>query len=151
MISFLRSLLLLAFATISAASAAELVNADAHAKIALQAYDPVAFFTDSRATKGSPFIAATHQGYTYLFATEAHREEFQKNPDKYLPAYGGYCAFGVSIGKLFPVEMDTWEIVDGRLVLQFNQEIRKKFAEDKPANLRKAEANWPKLVTSPRQ
>jgi YHS domain-containing protein len=131
--------------TVAVASAGELVNADSHAKIALQGYDPVAFFTDGQPTKGSPLVSATHQGYSYLFASEAHKAEFEKHPEKYLPAYGGYCAFGVSKGKLFPVEIDTWEIVGGRLVLQYNQDVKKKFAADKEANLRKAEANWPKL------
>lgn len=127
-------------------AAATVVNADRHSNIALQAYDPVAFFTDHQPVKGSPFISAEHAGYTYLFASEEHKAEFLRRPDKYLPAYGGYCAFGVSIGKFFPVEIDTWEIIDGRLVLQFSQDIKKTFAEDKAANLRKAEANWPKLV-----
>lgn len=127
-------------------SAATIVNADSHSNIALQAYDPVAFFTDHKPVKGSPFISAGHAGHTYLFASEEHKAEFLRQPDKYLPAYGGYCAFGVSIGKLFPVEIDTWEIIDGRLTLQFSQDIKKMFAEDKAGNLRKAEANWPKLV-----
>ena len=127
-------------------SAATIVNADSHSNIALQAYDPVAFFTDHKPVKGSPFIPAEHAGNTYLFASEEHKAEFLRQPDKYLPAYGGYCTFGVSIGKLLPVEIDTWEIIDGRLVLQFSQEIKKMFAEDKAGNLRKAAANWPKLV-----
>ena len=138
-------LLTFLFLSVAIASAAELVNADSHAKIALQGYDPVAFFTDGHPTKGSPTISATHQGYNYLFASGAHKAEFERHPGKYVPAYGGYCAFGVSKGKLFPVEIDTWEIVDGRLVLQFNQDVKKKFAADKEANFRKAEANWPKL------
>lgn len=130
----------------SFASAAGVVNADSHSNVALQAYDPVAFFTAGMPVKGSPFISAVHDGHTYLFASEEHKAEFKGNPEKYLPVYGGYCAFGVSIGKFFPVEIDTWEIIDGRLVLQFSRDIKKTFAEDKAANLRKANANWPELV-----
>ncbi len=133
-------------ALLAHARVAEVVNADPHSHIALQAYDPVAFFTDGEPAKGSPFISAEHHGYTYLFASEEHKAAFERQPDKYLPAYGGFCAFGVSIGKFFPVEIDTWEIIDGRLVLQFSQDIKRMFAEDKAANLRKAEANWPQLV-----
>lgn len=127
-------------------SAAEIVNADSRSKIALQAYDPVAFFTDGKPAKGNPSISTTHKEHTYLFATEEHKKEFQRNPDKYLPAYGGYCAYGVSLGYFFPVEIDTWEIVDGRLVLQFSKDIKKIFAADQMGNSKKAEANWPKLV-----
>jgi YHS domain-containing protein len=137
----------LALAT-SITLAKDLVNADAASKTGLQGYDPVAFFTDAKATKGNPLIAGEHSGVTYLFASEEHKAKFLKSPAKYLPAYGGYCAYGVSIDRLFPVEIDTWEIVDGRLVLQYNQDIKRKFAEDKAANFKKAEANWPKLVAT---
>lgn len=128
------------------ALAKDLVNCDAASQTGLQGYDPVAFFTDARATKGNPAIAGQYNGVTYLFASEEHKALFAQNPEKYLPAYGGYCAYGVSINKLFPVEIDTWEVVDGRLILQYNQDVKKKFAEHKTENIRKANANWPKLV-----
>ena len=128
------------------ALAGDLVNADPHSRIAMEGYDPVAFFTDSRATKGNPSIGAEREGYTYLFASEKHKAMFLAQPEKYLPAYGGYCAYGVSLGYLFPVDISTWEIVDGRLVFQYSPDIRKVFAEDKDGNYRKADQNWPKLV-----
>ena len=135
----------LALAT-SITLAKELVNCDAATKTGLQGYDPVAFFADAKATKGNPLIAGEHMGVSYLFASEEHKAAFAKHPEMYLPAYGGYCAYGVSVNKLFPVEIDTWEIVDGRLILQYNQDVKRKFAQDKPANFKKAEANWPNLV-----
>lgn len=135
--------------TATLALAGQAVNADTHAKVALQAYDPVAFFTDSKAMKGNPKYSATHDGYMYLFASEEHKKLFEQQPDKYLPAYGGYCAYAMSKGKFFPVDIETWEIVDGRLVLQFSSDVKKKFAEDKEANLHKADANWSKLGTTP--
>ena len=63
-----------------------------------------------------------------------------------LSAYGGYCAYGLSVGALFPVEIDTWEIIDGRLILQYSKDIVKLFRKDTSGNFAKAEANWPKLV-----
>ncbi len=128
--------------------AGDLVNADPHSKIALQGYDAVAFHTDGKATKGNPAIAAEYNGYKYFFANEENMALFEKQPETYLPAYGGYCAYGVSVGQLFPVEIDTWEIVDGRLVLQYSQDVKRNFAKHKKANFKKAEANWPKLVKS---
>jgi YHS domain-containing protein len=125
--------------------AGELVNADANAKAALQAYDPVGFFTDHKPVKGNPTITVEHAGYTYYFASEEHKADFLKDPDKYLPAYGGYCAYGVSIGKLFPVEIDTWEIVNGRLVLQYSKDVKALFKRDSNKNFQEADANWPKL------
>ena len=62
-----------------------------------------------------------------------------------MPAFGGYCAFGVSIGVLFPVEIDTWEIIDGRLVLQYTNEVKQMFEENKAENLRKANENWARM------
>lgn len=143
-ITFLAGLVLSA----NLALAGDLVNADAHSRIALQGYDPVAFHTVGQAAKGNPGIAAEYHGYKYLFASTENKTTFEKQPEKYLPIYGGYCAYGVSIGQLFPVEIDTWEIVNGRLVLQYNQDIKREFAKHEEANFRKAEANWPKLVKS---
>lgn len=128
------------------ALAGDLINADPHSRIALEGYDPVAFFTDGRATKGNPSIGAEHEGYTYLFASKAHRTMFLAKPDKYMPAYGGYCAYGVSLGYLFPVDISTWEIVDGRLTFQYSEDIKRAFEKDKDGNYQKADKNWPKIL-----
>jgi len=128
--------------------AKDLINADAASRTGLQGYDPVAFFTDAKPAKGNPAITAEFDGVTYFFASEKHKTAFIKSPQKYLPAYGGYCAYGVSVNRLFPVEIDTWEIVDGRLILQFDQATKRKFAKAKMANLAKADSYWPGLVES---
>lgn len=122
-----------------------IINADPLGKIAIQGYDPVAFHSIGKAVKGNPYIAAEHGGYKYLFASEDNKATFLKNAAKYVPAYGGYCAFGISLGVFFPVEIETWEIIDGRLVLQYNLDIKRKFEENKEENLRKANENWAKI------
>lgn len=121
------------------------INADPHGRIALQGYDPVAFQIAGKAIKGNPAILAEYDGYKFAFASEENKAAFEKDSEKYLPAYGGYCAFGISIGVLFPVEIDTWEIIDGRLVLQYSAEAKQMFAKDKVENIRKADANWAKM------
>ncbi len=118
------------------------INADPHSKIALQAYDPVAFHTLGKAVKANPMISADYRGYKYLFSSEANKAMFEEQAEKYLPAYGGYCAYGVALGLCVPVEIDTWEIFDGRLVLQYSLEFKQKFGEDKDENFRKANDNW---------
>lgn len=125
----------------------QVINTDPHGKIALQAYDPVAFHTAGKAIKGNPAILAECCGYKFAFASEENKAAFEEQSEKYLPAYGGYCAFGISIGVLFPVEIDTWEIIDGRLVLQYTQEVKQMFEEDKAENLRNANENWAKMET----
>lgn len=140
--------LLLAAAPVAAtaAAAADLVNVAGASQIALSGYDPVAFFTDAKPVSGSPSIIATFKGATYLFASEEHKALFTKDPKKYAPQYGGFCAFGASVGHLFPVDISTWQIRDGKLYLNFNPDVLKKFNEDFSGNVAKAETNWPNLV-----
>jgi YHS domain-containing protein len=132
----------------TAASAADLVNVSGASKVALNGYDTVAFFTDSKPVNGSPFITAEYQGATYFFTTEEHKKLFTANPAKYAPQFGGFCAFGVALDKLFPVDISTWQVRDGKLYLNLNADILKKFNADFAANTVKANANWPGLVAA---
>lgn len=133
-----------ALLTVSAV-AGELVNTSGASGIALSGYDPVAFFTDGKPTHGDPGITAKHQGATYLFASRDHRRLFESDPEKYLPQTGGFCTYGVSVGALFPVDIDTWQIREGKLYLNLNPEILKAFNRDFEKNVAKAEKNWPDL------
>ena len=126
--------------------AAGLVNVAGASRVAIDGYDPVAFFTDAKPVNGSPFISATHQGAVYFFATEEHKKLFTLNPGKYAPQYGGFCAFGVALDALFPVDISTWQIRDGKLYLNLNSEILRKFNADFDGNVAKADNNWPGLV-----
>lgn len=126
--------------------ASDLVNVSGASKAAVNGFDPVAFFTDSKPVNGSPFISAEHNGATYYFANEEHKKLFTSNPDKYVPQFGGYCAFGVTLGKLFPVDISTWQVRDGKLYLNLNPDILKKFNEDLSGNVAKVGKNWPALV-----
>ncbi|MEO8358897.1 MAG: YHS domain-containing (seleno)protein [Vicinamibacteria bacterium] len=130
----------------TSALAGDLVNVSGASKAAVSGYDTVAFFTDSKPVSGSPFIAAEYQGATYFFATEEHKKLFTANPDKYAPQTGGFCTYGVGLGKLFPVDISTWQVRDGKLYLNLNQDILKKFNEDFAGNVAKANKNWPVLV-----
>jgi YHS domain-containing protein len=114
--------------------------------VAIQGHDPVAFFTDNKPVKGKPEFVARHGGATYLFATKEHRDSFKADPAKYEPAFGGYCAFGVSKNRLIEIDVDAFQIVDGKLLLQYSKGIREDFNKDAKGNLTKANANWPGLV-----
>lgn len=130
----------------SSAFAGELVNVSGASKIAVSGYDPVAFFTEAKVVNGSPFISAEYQGATYFFATEEHKTLFAANPARYAPQFGGYCAYGVSLGKLFPVDIKTWQVRDGKLYLNLNADVLKKFNADLNGNVAKAEQHWPELL-----
>ncbi len=122
------------------------VNVAGASGIALDGYDPVAFFTERKPLHGNPGITGTYQDATYLFANEKHRSAFEQNPGKYVPQYGGYCAYGVAVGALFPVDIDTWQVRNGKLYLNLNPEILKAFNKDFEGNVNKAEKNWPDLA-----
>jgi len=122
-----------------------LVNVDQRG-LALEGYDPVAFFTDGKAVRGQAGLTATYQGAEYRFASAGHRDLFAADPAKYAPQFGGFCAYGVAHDHAVSVEIDTWQILDGRLILNYDQSVRKKFDADRAGNLRKADANWPGIV-----
>jgi YHS domain-containing protein len=108
----------------------------------LGGYDPVAYFTDARPTRGSGYHVTVHDGVTYAFANEEHKKLFAANPKKYLPAYGGYCAYGVAVGKKFVADPEVWKVVDGILYLNLDKGIQEKWQKDIPGHIKKANANW---------
>ncbi len=86
-------------------------------KIGLQGYSPVAYFKQGKAAKGNPAHSAEYHGATYYFTSAAEADEFRKNPSKYEPAYGGWCATGMMVEQKFPIDPQNFKIVDHRLFL----------------------------------
>lgn len=115
------------------------------APLALHGYDPVAYFTQGQPVRGSDSRVHVHQGAAYRFSSQAHLDMFRKDPDRYVPRYGGFCAYGVSVGKKFDGDPRFWKIEDGRLYLNLNEEIYETFLKDVDGNIRKAERNWPEI------
>jgi YHS domain-containing protein len=122
-----------------------LVNRDSKG-VAIQGYDPVAYFTEMKPVKGSPEFASSHGGAIYHFASARHKSMFDADPVRYTPQFGGYCGYAASINKVSPIDPNYWEVIDGRLVLQHNQKAWDLWHKDVPGNLAKADANWPGLV-----
>lgn len=113
-----------------------------HSTPGLGGYDPVAYFTDGKPTRGSGYHVAVYDGVTYAFATAEHKKQFLADPTRYVPAYGGYCAYGVAIGKKFWADPAVWEIVDGTLYLNLDKPIQQEWNKDKPGYITKADSNW---------
>lgn len=120
-------------------------NTDANG-VALQGYDPVAYFTDNKATKGDPAHEARFNGATYWFASEEHASLFKDNSAKYAPQYGGFCGYAMSLNKLRPVDPTIFQLVNGRLILQHTQDAYVQFNKDVPGNTGKADGYWPGQV-----
>jgi len=144
----------LALATAVPALAADETNVTsgltaAGAPLAMHGYDPVAFFTAGKPTEGSAAYATVHDGAAYYFASESNLAAFRADPDRYAPAYGGFCAFGVSVGKKFDGDPRFWTISGGKLYLNLNQEIADKFTADVPGSVAKADEKWPRIEHAP--
>ena len=112
---------------------------------AIGGYDVVAYFTDHHAELGSADHTLTHAGVVYRFASEAHLALFRASPGRYLPQYGGYCAYAASQGRLVRVDPEAWRIVDGRLYLNYSREIQTQWEADRARYIREADERWPAL------
>ncbi len=110
--------------------------------IAIKGYDPVAFFTESKAEKGSDAFTYKWKEATWLFSTEDNLNAFKENPEKYAPQYGGYCAYGTADNHKAPTETDTWTIVNGKLYFNYNANVKKEWNKQKDALIKKADTNW---------
>jgi YHS domain-containing protein len=151
--SMTRTLRLAALAALLAVPAAHalaaddirLVNIDKNGVI-LDGYDPVAFFTDHKPVLGSETFASTYRGATYHFASAEHKATFDKEPAKYEPQFGAFCAYAVSVGHTAPIDVHTFSIVDGRLVVQHNARAVGLWNKDVQGNLKKADKYWPAVA-----
>jgi len=114
--------------------------------VAVGGYDPVAYFTAGRPVRGSDAFKIIHRGAEYRFASAENLAAFRANPDRYAPQYGGYCAWAISQGYTAPGNPNNWRIVDGKLYLNYNAEIQRRWEGDIPTFIRNANANWPSVL-----
>ncbi|MBY0335906.1 MAG: YHS domain protein [Acetobacteraceae bacterium] len=114
--------------------------------VAVHGVDVVSYRTDGGPRGGSAAFGRVHGGAEWHFASEVHRARFTAAPDAFLPRFGGFCAFGVAEGYLVDVDPAAWDIVDGRLYLNFSLAVRRRWRRDIAGNIRRAEANWPRLM-----
>ena len=125
-------------------SKADPINKDGGG-VAIKGYDPVAYFSQNKPVKGSP--AFTHQwmNSTWWFANAEDRDEFARNPEKYAPQYGGYCAYGVSQGHTVSIDPEAWTIIEGKLYLNYSKGVQKTWSQAIPKHIDEANRNWPGL------
>jgi hypothetical protein len=110
--------------------------------LALKGYDPVAYFTEGRPQIGSSEIEAEWKGAKWHFTSAQNREAFLSAPEKYAPQYGGYCSWAVGRGYTAKGDPEAWKIVDGKLYLNYDQSVKKKWEQDIPALISKGDENW---------
>lgn len=118
--------------------------------LALQGYDPVAYFTQQKAVKGKKAVGAVFfQGIKYLFSSEENKAAFKKSPAMYEPQYGGWCAYAMgSDGTKVDVDPETFKIIDGRLYLFYNKLFNntiKPWNKNETKLKQQADMNWAKI------
>lgn len=117
--------------------------------VAIQGYDPVAYFTQNKAVKGKKELAALYEGIAYYFATLENKEAFKQAPATYEPAYGGWCAYAMGAkGEKVPVDPGTFKIIQHKLYLFYNKFFNNTLNDwnRNESNLKKqADANWQRL------
>lgn len=119
--------------------------------IALEGYDPVAYFTTGEATPGKASINLEHAGSTWHFASAAHREQFQREPERYLPQYGGYCAYAMNYGFVVSSDPRAFTLVDDKLYLNYSFSVRDKWLKSTAEYIERADRNWERRLAQSAQ
>jgi YHS domain-containing protein len=137
-------LLMAGLLLISAVQAKEEFNLTADG-VALHGYDPVSYIVDDKPQLGSPELRSQHDGIDYLFSSQGNLETFEQNPARYTPAYGGYCAYGVRLGKKFDTDPMAYAVDDGNLYMLLNRVTQRVWEKDRTRNIAIAERLWPSI------
>ena len=149
MISTVGAALVLATLIAPTARAESATDVNVIGGIALHGFDPVAYFTQNKAVLGSPHFRAMHHGVAYEFASKEDQAAFQANPEKYVPQYGGFCAFATSRGIKADADPHEFAFSNGKLYVNNNEQALKLFQEDVAGNIEKADHNWPDVAKQP--
>jgi YHS domain-containing protein len=110
--------------------------------IALKGYDVVSYFNTGAPQKGDAAYQYEWSGVTWQFSNQQHLEQFKENPERYIPQYGGYCAFGMSNNYKAPTDPFAWTIINDKLYLNYNRSVKEKWSKDSAEHIDKADKNW---------
>lgn len=142
------AILALSLAALSpaAAFAKDPVFTGRFSSLAVDGYDPVAYFTVGEPVKGSKEFMTRYEGAEWRFSSADNLAAFKAMPEKYAPQYGGYCAWAISQNYTARGNPNNWTIVDDKLYLNYNDEIQKRWEQDIPGFIAKANENWPSVL-----
>lgn len=117
------------------------VNANGN-DLAIKGYDAVSYFSKGEPTKGTEKFTSAYNGAIYQFSSADNRDLFKADPAKYAPQYGGYCAMGVALNRKLDTDPTAWHIQEGKLYLNLNKAVQKKWSTDIPGYIDTAQGNW---------
>lgn len=139
--------LALVFSAVSAAPAlaAESIYTSWKNNLAVGGYDTVSFFS-GKPQEGKKEYTFDYAGAQWRFATRGNLDLFKTNPAAFMPQYGGYCAWAVAKNKLAKGSPEHWHVEDGKLYLNFNARIKRRWGKDIPGFVSSAENNWPEIL-----
>ena len=112
---------------------------------AIRGYDPVSYFKGGTPVKGKDDFKYTWNGADWHFSSQNNLDSFMANPDRFAPAFGGYCAYGMAGGHKAPTDPEAWTIVDGKLYFNYNKQVLGMWRKDQPGYINKANKNWPAI------
>jgi hypothetical protein len=135
------------FFTAAIAAAAKPAIDVSRGQLALRGYDAVAYSADGKAVQGVPAFEYRWMNAVWRFASADHLDRFKKEPERYAPQFGGYCAYAVSQGHTADGDPTVWRVVDGRLYLNYSTDVQKLWEKDVPGYITKAQQNWPTVLT----
>ncbi len=123
-------------------------NTPWYSNVAIEGHDAVGYFLQNAAIKGSKAHKLKWRGVEWRFANADNKALFESNPEKYAPQYGGYCAWAASQDQVAGVDPEQFSIVDGKLYLNYNAEVRSKWLLDTTKHITDGDKNWPGLLAS---
>lgn len=113
--------------------------------LAVSGYDTVSFFS-GKPNEGKPEYSYSYKGAEWRFSTRGNLELFKTNPEAFLPQYGGYCAWAVAKGKLAKGSPKHWTVEDGKLYINFNARIKRRWEKDVIGFIEEADSEWPEIL-----
>lgn len=125
--------------------AAGKINQSVSSGLAIHGYDPVAYFEQGQAEPGDRSILYEYQGVNWAFSSEDNKQLFLQTPQRYIPQYGGYCSYAASRNYVSDADPTAWQIVGGKLYLNYNNRVQRTWASELDQNIKDANTHWPNL------
>ncbi len=114
--------------------------------VAINGYDPVAYFLEEDNIEGLAEFFYEWRGAKWLFSSAQNRDLFEASPEDYAPQYGGYCAFAMAFGSMATSDPAAWSVRNGKLYLNFSLSVRERWRQDPDKYIEMADANWPEVL-----
>ena len=140
------SIAALAFLTLSAMAGEPETFTGSIDGVAINGYDPVAYFRQKAPVRGSAEFTTQWKGVNWRFASQENLDLFEAEPERYAPQYGGYCAWAVSQGYTAKTDPRAFSLIDGKLYLNYSRGVQATWAKDLAGNISRGDANWPKVL-----